>query len=294
VDLMMPAFLLCVLVACLGLIAMIRLARGKDLIPPRVAARRQVAAPAGTARNVMIALIVAVAVTALTRWPVAGLMAGAVVVVWPKLARAGAIEKASVAKVEAIASWTESLRDAAASESALESALPATVAGAPSLLVRPLRNLVNRLELRHPLPTVLARFADEVNDPGADMVVAALALNAQQRAGSLKRVLSALASNTRAELEMRRKVLNERNGVRRQANQVALGILGLAGVQAVFLRDWVAPYGTLAGQLILAVLAGVYLLLLIRLQRLAAPEPHPRFLSDVDALTEAAERRVGW
>ena len=102
-----------------------------------------------------------------------------------------------------------------------------------------------------------------------------------------------MASNTRAELEMRRKVLSERNGVRRQSNQVALGILALAGVQAVFLRDWVAPYGTPAGQLILAVLAGIYLALLIRAQRLAAPEPHPRFLSDVDALAEAA-RGVSW
>jgi tight adherence protein B len=293
VDLMLVAFLLCVLIGCLGVLGMLRLARGKDLLPPRAAARRKIAAPTGTARNLMVAIIVGVAATALTRWPVAGIMAAALVVMWPKLARAGAIEKASVAKVEAIATWTESLRDAAASESALESAIPATVDGAPMLLVRPLRNLVNRLELRHPLPTALARFADEVNDPGADMVVAALALNAQQRAGSLKRVLTALASNTRAELEMRRKVLSERNGVRRQSNQVALGILGLAGVQAVFLRDWVAPYGTLAGQLILAVLAGVYLALLVRLQRLAAPEPHPRFLSDVDALAEAA-RGVGW
>jgi tight adherence protein B len=293
VDLMLVAFLLCVLIGCLGVLGMLRLARGKDLLPPRAAARRKITAPTGTARNLMVALIVGVAATALTRWPVAGIMAAALVVMWPKLARAGAIEKASVAKVEAIATWTESLRDAAASESALESAIPATVEGAPMLLVRPLRNLVNRLELRHPLATALARFADEVNDPGADMVVAALALNAQQRAGSLKRVLTTLASNTRAELEMRRKVLSERNGVRRQSNQVALGILGLAGVQAVFLRDWVAPYGTLAGQLILAVLAGVYLALLVRLQRLAAPEPHPRFLSDVAALAEAA-RGVGW
>ena len=290
---MMLAFLLCVLIACLGLIGTLRLARGKDLLPPRAAARRKVAAPTDAARNMMIALIVGVAATALTRWPVAGIMAAALVVMWPKLARAGAIEKANVAKVEAIASWTESLRDAAASESALESAIPATLGGAPMLLARPLRNLVNRLELRHPLPTALARFADEIDDPGADMVVAALALNAQQRAGSLKRVLTTLASNTRAELEMRRKVLSERNGVRRQSNQVALGILALAGVQAVFLRDWVAPYGTPAGQLVLAVLAGVYLALLIRAQRLAAPELHQRFLSDVDALAEAA-RGVDW
>src|SRR5680860_218403 len=241
-----------------------------------------------------IALIVGVVVAILTRWPVAGLMAVAVVILWPKLARSGAIEKHSVAKIEAIANWTESLRDAAASESGLEQALPATLDGAPVLLRRPLRNLVNALDLRTPLPVALAHFADEVDDRGADKVVIALSLTAQQRAGSLKRVLTTLASNTRAELEMRRRVLTERNGVRRQSNQVALGLLALAGLQAVFLRGWVEPYSSVYGQMVLAVLAAVYVGLLVRLQRLAEPEPHPRFLSGADALAQATGREVAW
>ena len=36
----------------------------------------------------------------------------------------------------------------------------------------------------------------------------------------------------------------------------------------------------------------VYVALLVRLQRLAAPEPHPRFLSGAEALVEAANREV--
>ena len=250
--------------------------------------------PQQTVRSITIALIVGVVVGILTRWPVAGLMAVAVVILWPKLARSGAIEKHSVAKIEAIANWTESLRDAAAAESGLEQALPATLDGAPALLRRPLRNLVNALDLRTPLPVALAHFADEVDDRGADKVVIALSLTAQQRAGSLKRVLTTLASNTRAELEMRRRVLTERNGVRRQSNQVALGLLALAGLQAVFLRGWVEPYSTVYGQMVLAVLAAVYVGLLVRLQRLAEPEPHPRFLSGADALAQATGREVAW
>lgn len=277
---MMVAFLGCILVACLGLFGMMRLARGQQMLPTRAAKTRPRTTPlSGTAKTVTLALGAAILVTVLTRWPVAGLMAAAIVVMWPRLARAGAIEKASVAKIEAIAGWTESLRDAAASESGLEQALPATLDGAPPLLRRPLRNMVNRLEVRTPLPVALTAFADEVDDRSADKVVAALSLTAQQRAGSLKRVLTTLAQNTRSELEMRRKVLNERNGVRRQSSQVALGILALAGLQALFLHDWVEPYDTVVGQGILAILAAVYLLLLIRLQRLAAPEPQPRFLS---------------
>ena len=289
----MALFLGSVLAACLGVVGVVRTARGKNLLPARAAAaRRKVVDRQETARSITIALIVGVVVGILTRWPVAGLMAVAVVILWPRLARSGAIEKHSVAKIEAIANWTESLRDAAASESGLEQALPATLDGAPALLRQPLRNLVNALDLRTPLPVALAHFADEVDDRGADKVVIALSLTAQQRAGSLKRVLTTLASNTRAELEMRRKVLTERNGVRRQSNQVALGLLALAGLQAVFLRGWVEPYNSVYGQMVLAVLCAVYVALLVRLQRLAAPEPHPRFLSGADALVEAANREV--
>jgi len=89
-------------------------------------------------------------------------------------------------------------------------------------------------------------------------------------------------------------VLTERNGVRRQSNQVALGLLALAGLQAVFLRGWVEPYSSVYGQMVLAVLAAVYVGLLVRLQRLAAPEPHPRFLSGADGLAQATGREVAW
>ncbi|GAA4127786.1 type II secretion system F family protein [Nocardioides fonticola] len=289
----MGLFLACVMALCLGVIGVIRTAQGKSLVPARaVTSRRKVADYPQTARSVTVAVIVGVAVGILTRWPVAGLMAVAIVLLWPKLARSGAIEKTSVAKIEAIANWTESLRDAAAAESGLEQALPATLEGAPMLLRRPLRNLVNALDLRTPLPIALAAFADEVDHRGADKVVIALSQTAEQRAGSLKRVLTTLASNTRAELEMRRKVLTERNGVRRQSNQVVLGMLALAGLQAVFLRGWVEPYSTLYGQGLLAVLAGTYVALLVRLQRLAAPEPQPRFLSGAEALMGGASTGV--
>lgn len=291
----MSLFLGCVLLACLGVFGVIRAVQGKNLLPTLVTRRARTATQnKQQARAVTIALIVGVVVGVLTRWPIAGLMAVAVVLLWPKLARSGAIEKASVAKIEAIANWTESLRDAAASESGLEQALPATLEGAPSILRRPLRNMINAIDVRTPLPIALANFADEVDDRGADKVVIALSLTAEQRAGSLKRVLTTLASNTRAELEMRRKVLTERNGVRRQANQVALGILALAGLQAVFLRGWVEPYDTLPGQIILGVLAAVYVALLVRLQRLAAPEAHPRFLSGAEALAARNAQGVAW
>ena len=61
----------------------------------------------------------------------------------------------------------------------------------------------------------------------------ALSLTAQQRAGSLKRVLTTLAANTRAELEMRRKVELERRALRRQAQRIAGAVAGFAALVTV-------------------------------------------------------------
>lgn len=289
----MAAFLGCVLALSLGIIGFIRTWQGKPLLPARVVtSRRKVVDHQQLAKSVTIALAAGVVVGVLTRWPVAAAMAVAVVALWPKIARSGAIEKTSVAWLEALANWTESLRDAAAAESGLAQALPATVDGAPMLLRRPLRNLVNAIELRTPMQVALADFAAEINHRAADKVVIALVQTFEQQSGSLKRVLTTLALDTRAELELRRKVLTERNGVRRQSNQVVLGILGLALVQAVFLRSWVSPYSTLAGQGVMALIAIAFLGLLWRLQQLAAPEPQPRFLAGVETLMESATKQV--
>ena len=285
---MLPVFLALVFVALAGCVGLVRLALGKDLFPPRRTTRRVRRVSGGNTKLLSLALLVGVLVAALTRWPVAALMAAAVVFVWPKIAGAGAKERAGVAKLEAIAAWTESLRDTAAAASGLEYAIPATLKGAPKLLARPLRNLVHRLSARVPLPEALTLFADEVDDSGADMVVAALALNARQRAGSLSRVLTSLAASTRAELEVRRTVLNERNALRRQSQQVAGLILAFAASTVVLAPGWVAPYGTTVGQVLLAAIAAAYLALMMRLRALAAPEAQSRFLGDAEAVTEMA------
>jgi tight adherence protein B len=283
---MLVLFLVAVLAMMVGCVGLIRLAQGHPVLPMRThrAPRREVV----SARVLGAALLAGALVFVTTRWPVAAVLAAALVVLWPKLVGGGADDRAGVAKIEAVATWTESLRDTAAAASGLEYAIPATLEGAPRLLERPLRNLVHRLAARVPLPQALTMFADEVDDPGADMVVAALSLNARQRAGSLSRVLSALAATTRGELEMRRKVLHERNAVRRQSLQVAGLAVFFAAGQAVFAPGWVQPYATPAGQAILGVLAAAYLGLVVRLRRLAMPEPQPRFLGQPEVITEMA------
>jgi tight adherence protein B len=282
----MLAFLLAVTAAALGVVATIRLARGKPAVP--ATSPRAWTVAADRLRKAGLAASAGVVVLLVTRWPLAGLAGGVVVYLWPTLFGGAAVGRRQLAKIEAVAAWTESLRDTATAAAGLEQAIPATVSAAHPLLRAPVRELAARLDGRVPLPEALARFADDVDDPAADMVVAALSLNARQRAGGLERILSSLAASSRAELEMRRKVEVERRALRRQAQRIAFAVLGFCALQAVFARAWLAPYSTPLGQLVLAILLAVFIGAFARMRSLSASDPEPRFLTSPDQVTEIA------
>lgn len=281
----MLGFLVAVAAAALGLIAVSRLVRHQSAIPP---IRLGDGLDGTKARQVATALTVGVAVLLLTRIPVAGIGAGAVVALWPRIFGGGRAGRLQLEKIEAIASWTESLRDTSSAAAGLEQAIPATAASAHPLLRERVRELSARLDGRVPLPEALARFADDVDDPAADMVVAALSLNARQRAGGLTRILGSLAESARAELEMRRKVENERRLLRRQAQRIAIGVLGFVALQAVVARSWVEPYATPFGQVVLTVIAAVFIAAFVRMRSLSNTDPEPRFLTSADQITDIA------
>jgi len=278
-------FMAAVGIAATGIVMIVRLATGGSAVP---SLRPDLARWKASLRPYTVAVAVGVAVLLLTRWPLAGLAGGAVVGLWPRLFGGGALGRRQLAKIEAIASWTESLRDTSSAASGLEQAIPATTSSAPALLRAPVRELAARLDGRVPLPEALARFADDVDDPAADMVVAALSLNARQRAGGLERILTALAESARAELEMRRKVELERRALRRQAQRIAFGVIGFSVLQAVFARGWVQPYSSTLGQLVLGTLIAVFVGAFARMRSLSAAEPEARFLVASDEVTDVA------
>ena len=126
-------------------------------------------------------------------------------------------------RLEALATWTESLRDTIAGAVGLEQAIPASAArrgpGAPAQLRpagRPAADPRCRCRTRSQL------FADELDDPSADLIVAALVLNARLRGPGLREVLGALAESAREELDMRRRVEAERRRTRRSV-QIVVG-----------------------------------------------------------------------
>lgn len=279
-------FLAAVAGIAIGILALLRLARGRPAFATMPAASLRVAAD--RLRQVAIAAAAGLVALLLTGWLLAGVAAAVLVYLWPRLFGAAALGRRQLAKIEAIAAWTESLRDTATAAAGLEQAIPATASAAHPLLRTPVRELAARLDGRVPLPEALVLFADDVDDPAADLVVAALSLNARQRAGGLDRILTALAASSRSELEMRRKVELERRALRRQAQRIALAVIGFAVLQAVFARGWLAPYSSPVGQLVLGLLLVIFVGAFVRMRSLAASEPEARFLTSAGDVTEIA------
>jgi tight adherence protein B len=278
-------FLLAVGTAALGVLAIVRLVGGKSAVP-----RVEISHARDRAANRQVGAAVAVGLVTLllTSWPMAGVAAAAIALLWPRLFGGGAAGRRQLEKIEALAAWTESLRDTTTAAAGLEQAIPATVGAAHALLRPPVRDLAARLDGRVPLPEALARFAADVDDPAADLVVAALSLNARQRAGGLERILTSLAASSRAELEMRRKIEHERRALRRQAQRIACAVLGFIALQAVFARGWGQPYSTPMGQLVLAILFAIFLGSFLRMRSLSNTEAEPRFLTSPEDVTEIA------
>ena len=163
-----------------------------------------------------------------------------------------------MARLEALATWTESLRDTIAGRSGLEQAIPASLRAAAPSLREPLARLVDRLHTRMPMPDALRRFADDLDDPGADLIIAALIINARLRGPGLRDLLGALSASVREELDMRRKVNAERRSTRRSA-QIVVGVsVGLALGLALFNQGYVHGYDSPLGQLVLVVVVALY------------------------------------
>ncbi len=200
-----------------------------------------------------LAALAAVLALVVTRWPVAAIAAAALVLAWPALFGGAKAERQAAAMVQALAVWTESLRDTIAGAVGLEQAVVASSAAPPAALAAELATLADRLRVRTPLPTALRRFADDLADPSADLIIATLVLNAGLRGPGLRDVLSSLADSARSEVDMRSRVAAGRASTRRSV-QIVVGVtVAFVVGLTVFNPAYVEPYRTALGQGVLLV-----------------------------------------
>ncbi|HEX2317191.1 MAG TPA: type II secretion system F family protein [Thermomonospora sp.] len=262
-----------------GVLLLVTAIRGVPVRPGRPTRRRSREDIIRTlTTRTALSIIAGTLVLVVTRWPVAAIGAGLLVAGWEGIAGGAAEERRAMARLEGLAAWTESLRDTIAGAVGLEQAIPSSLRAAAPALQQPLRTLVDRLHTRMPMPEALRRFADDLNDPSADLVVSALILNARLRGPGLRDMLGALSTSARAELDMRRRVAADRRSTRRSVTIVVGVSVGTALLLTVFNRSYVQPYNGFVGQLVLLVVIALYAAAFLWLRRLARYDVPQRLL----------------
>jgi tight adherence protein B len=223
------------------------------------APRRQADLPA-TQRRILFAALGVLAGAVITRWPVGALAGGLAGAALPSLLGAGRARKRAIARVEAVAVWTEMLRDMMTAASGLEEAIVASAR--TDVVPEPIRAEVSalaaRLGARWSFRAALQAFGDDLADPSADKVIVALALAREQRVRNLSEMLSALARSTREHVAMRLRVETERAKTRASARFITVFSLAMVGLLLVFSRAYLEPFGSPLGQLVLLVVAGLF------------------------------------
>jgi len=180
--------------------------------------------------------------------------------------------------LEALDRWIRSLAATLATGKSITDAIRISRRTAPPLLADEISLLVARLNNRWETRDALMRFADAIDSPDADAVVAALILASSRGANGASVTLQALADSLQAQLKGRRAVEVERSKpyvVVRQVTIISLATLVLvfAGSPAFF-----APYRTPLGQALLSVLLISYIGSLLMMRRKARQPARSRLL----------------
>jgi tight adherence protein B len=232
----------------------------------------------------------AVAGWAVTGWPAAGALAGAASAVAPMLVGTRRLRQQANERSEALAVWAEMLRDTIAAHAGLREAIAVTARVAPLPIRAEVQALTVRAE-REPLTVALRRFAVEVADPVADLIVAALVIAADRQAHRLAELLSQIAASAREHAAMRLRVETGRARTYASSRALVAITFGLAVVLLVFSPTFMEPYETVTGQLVLVAISALFAGALWSLLLLGRPAVAPRLLAGIEHHTGEVVQR---
>ncbi|WP_160573806.1 type II secretion system F family protein [Actinomadura physcomitrii] len=221
-----------------------------------------------------------------TRWLVAAVASGAGAYAVPPML-SGRESQRRIARLEALAQWSRRLAEMMGASRGLEQALADSARIAPEAICGPVGVLAERLNNHADTERALRSFADELDDPIADLIACALVLAAHRRGPGTREALSLLADAVEHEVLVRRDVEAERAGLRTTLIVIVASVVGLSALFASS-RTFADPYGTALGQTVLAVVAAIYGAGLWWMRRLAVLSTGARFMHTTQPMPTSA------
>jgi tight adherence protein B len=233
---------------------------------------------AGRRRDLLVlgSLLAGFALAALSGWVAAVIVVPGLVLALPYLLRAP--QQRDVALLEAMDRWVRTLASTLSTGRSVTDAIRVSRRTAPAAIAEEVEVLVLRLNSRWETRTALQRFADALDSPDTDAVVAALMLAAGRGAAGAAATLNALAESIQAQLRARRVIEVERSKPYVVVRQVTVITLATLGGMFLLRPEFFAGYRSPVGQVVLAVLVSIYLGSLLLMRRKARQPHRPRIL----------------
>lgn len=175
--------------------------------------------------------------------------------------------------VEAIAAWTENLRDSVTAASGLEQAILSTGDHCPRAIEEHVARLVASLRYGD-LEGSLREFADSVDHPTCDFVVAALVTASKNAARDLAPLLGHLSECARAESALHLRVWVSRARTRTSVRIVIGSLVTFVGGLVLFNPGYLAPFASPTGAAAIVACTtcfAVSLHVMLRIARVAEP-----------------------
>lgn len=266
------ALILCGVAAGFGVFVMFLAIRNGQVRPKTSVAERK--ANLGRAGNIAIGPIVGVVIFLITRWLLVSVVLTFVFIAVPAMKSKQRLRRDERGLADAIATWTEQLRDTLAGAHGLEQAIVATANHAPAAISVAVRRLSAQIQYGK-LSDGLRRFADEVDHPIGDFVSAALITATKYQARDIAQLLGHLAQCAREEGRMRTRIWVGRARTRSSVRIISFVVVGFIALLVIFNRDYLSVYSTLEGQVMLScifIVFGIALIMLDQFSRIATPQ----------------------
>lgn len=183
-----------------------------------------------------------------------------------------------VAVVEALAVFAEQLRDTMAGARGLEQALVVVAETAPAQIRPMARRLAAAVGIGS-LTDALRDFADEVEHPLCDFVVAALISSVDNQVRDLGSLLGHLAECCRDEVRMRTRVWVARARLRSAVRIIIAVVISFTGGLMVLDRQYMAPYASATGIVVLGLVSTVFVWSIVLMGRMGRIDMPSRFIS---------------
>ncbi|MFC9935866.1 type II secretion system F family protein [Glutamicibacter sp. NPDC127525] len=180
-------------------------------------------------------------------------------------------------RLEALEAWTRSLSGLIGVGTALETALKASLSSAAESIRPMVKRLIARLEGGWMLKDALESFADEIDDPTADIIIMNLMLAAEQRGAGLSTALENIAESVHDEIKARHQIDTDRSKTRSDIRIIIVGVAVMLAIMP-FMPMVSEPYKTTTGQILYLVWVALLCYIVYGMYQLAKPYRAARLL----------------